>query len=74
MIIDGKDTIKADKYLTVDDLNYIDVFVFIDNPKQICMRVEDGFYDLETGEYFDNYDYENIPIKKLKCKLVIEEN
>lgn len=74
MIIEGKENITVDKYITIYDLNYFDVFVFMDNPNQTYMIVEDGFYDLETAEFLDNYDYKDIPVKKLKCKLVIEEN
>ena len=74
MKIEGN--VKTDNILTVNDLEYGEVFVFKDNPNDVLLKTDDSesVVSLETGELyelsFQEWDYR--AIERIKCKLVIE--
>ena len=76
MKIKGMENINVTKMPTYRDLEEGDVFVFLggDQEDDIMIITDcDYFVRLRDGSVFDKYDFEDIPVKKLNCCLVIEE-
>ena len=74
MEIIGNINIKG--FLRCEDLEYGEVFTFLDNNK-ICMLCTDSYdtyiIDLATGDIEGTIeDFSERPVRRLKAKLVIE--
>lgn len=77
MKIEGKETIKINGWLRMGDLDNGEVFIFEDNEDDIYLAIEDGnVVNLESGEIIECNDsyYCDKVVRRIKCKLVIEEN
>lgn len=76
MRIKGADKISLSKVPTTRSLEGGDVFIFLGGDLEeeifLCSSY-DYFIRVSDGEWYDKYDYEDIPIKKVECCLVIEE-
>ena len=76
MKIKGIEKINKPKVPTVEDLAQGDVFTFLNGDyKDEIVMLTDADYAVRLGDgySFDICDYNDIPIKKLNCCLVIEE-
>lgn len=76
MKIKGIEKINTLKIPTVRDLKQGDTFTFLggDYENEIIMFTDTDYaVRLRDGYTFDTCDYFDIPIKKLECYLVIEE-
>ena len=80
MKIEIKEAIKETKSLTASDLRPGEVFIFEDNNEHYYIRLDNEcFAELENGMYTDinsiiaeREAFYSHPVKKVKCKLVIE--
>ena len=71
MKIDGK--IKINGFLRICDLHSGESFAFEDDSENLFMTTDsDLIIQLESGEVFANYEYQDKPIKRIKAKIVIE--
>lgn len=76
MRIKGANKISLSEVPTVRSLEGGDVFIFLggDLKEEIFLcSGYDYFIRVSDGEWYDKCDYEDIPIKKVECCLVIEE-
>lgn len=76
MYIEGKDRIRINGWLRMCDLDCGEVFVFEDDNGEIFIKDENGNgINLETGTVLDynDYDYCDKVVRRIKCKLVIED-
>lgn len=67
--------LEVNDYLTTNDLEMGEVFIFLDDSKNIWMMGEDCVYiNLENGEMFYTYERnaESRPIRRVKCHLEVE--
>jgi hypothetical protein len=67
--------LEVNGYLTTNDLEIGEVFIFLDDSKNIWMMGEDAVYiNLENGEMFYTYEpnVESKPIRRVKCHLEVE--
>ena len=67
--------LEVNDYLTTNDLEMGEVFIFLDDSKNIWMMGEDCVYiNLEDGEMFYTYEpnVESKPIRRVKCHLEVE--
>lgn len=76
MKIKGANKISLSKIPTIRSLEGGDVFIFLGGYLEeeifLCSSY-DYFIGVSSGEWYDKCDYEDIPIKKVECCLVIEE-
>lgn len=76
MKISNAKNINKVKIPTYRDLADGDVFIFLggEQEDEIMLNTScDYLVRLCDGEVYDKYDFENIPVKKLNCCLVIED-
>lgn len=67
--------LRVNGYLTVDDLEMGEVFIFLDDSSTIWMVGDNDVYiNLENGELYDTYDsdVESKPVRRVKCHLEVE--
>ncbi|MBQ8793090.1 MAG: hypothetical protein IJZ62_05930 [Clostridia bacterium] len=76
MRIKGTDKINLTKIPTVRDLEGGDVFTLLSGDLEgevmLCSSY-DYFIRVSDGEWYDKCDYDEIPVKKINCCLIIEE-
>ena len=76
MKIQGKEKLQTEKGLTIKDLHQGDVFIFLagDYTSTPLMVTDyDDVVALTHGYMLDRYDYLDIPVKRINCCLVIED-
>lgn len=76
MRIVGAEKINVSKVPTIRSLSDGEVFIFLggEQEDEIMLNTScDYIVRVCDGEVYDKYDFENIPVKPLKCNLVIEE-
>ena len=71
MQIEGK--IKINHFLRVEDLKEGEAFVFEDSDTVFMKAELNQFINLEDGTISNDYDYDNIPVRHIKAKIVVED-
>ena len=67
--------LRVNGYLTVDDLEMGEVFIFVDDPDSFwIMGDNDVCVNLRNGETCYPYEYDNDskPVRRVKCHLEVE--
>ena len=67
--------VDFEKFETIISLEYGDVFVFMsgDDQDEVFMYTSEGLVNLRNGEILYTTNYDDIPIKKINCKLVLDD-
>lgn len=67
--------LEVSDYLTTDDLEMGEVFIFLNDSESIWMMGDnDAYINLKNGEMFYTYEpnVESRPIRRVKCHLEVE--
>lgn len=77
MKIKGQEKLQVNNRLTLRDLECGEVFALESGEHRglpMLNTDDDYIVILETGELLDDYEFYDMPVKRVKCCLVIDED